>query len=100
MNIRGVLNSAVLISAAALTVIALSSFTCAQSPSREKPKLKDFGSSLKRLKWDPTKNAAVETKRKEDKAKGSDEEDVVRVESSLVVNDVLVLDQQGRPVPG
>ena len=72
----------------------------AQSPAREKPTLKDFGSSLKRLKWDPTKKAAVETKSNEDKANNSNPEDVVRVETSLVVSDVLVLDGHGRSVQG
>ena len=72
----------------------------AQSPAREKPTLKNFGSSLKRLKWDPAKNAAVETKSNQDKANDSNEEDVVRVEASLVVSDVLVLDEHGRSVPG
>jgi VWFA-related protein len=83
-----------------LSVALFSSFAFAQTPTREKPKLKDFGSSLKRLKWDPERNAAVETKRKKDKAKGSEEEDVVRVETTLIVCDVLVLDQQGHPVLG
>ncbi|MGH9901379.1 MAG: VWA domain-containing protein, partial [Pyrinomonadaceae bacterium] len=72
----------------------------AQSAERERPKLKNFGSSLKRLKWDAKKNTAVETGRKKGKEKDSDEEDVVRVETSLVVCDVLVLDGQGRPVEG
>lgn len=73
----------------------------AQSPVSERPKLKDFGSSLKRLKWDPKMNAAVRVKRKEEKAKGSvEEEDVLRIETSLVVCDILVLDAQWRPVQG
>jgi hypothetical protein len=29
--------------------------TASQSPPAEKPSLKDFGSSLKKLKWDPVK---------------------------------------------
>jgi VWFA-related protein len=86
-------------SALALSV-ALSFLTLAQEPLREKPKLKDFGSSLKRLKWDPKQNAAVETKRREDKAPGPGEDDVVRVETSLVVSNVLVLDERGQPVQG
>src|ERR671914_624517 len=83
-----------------LSVAFSGSYTLAQSPAREKPKLKNFGSSLKRLKWDAKKNAAVESKRKEEKRKDSDEEDVIRVETSLVVCDVLVLDKQGRAVEG
>ena len=86
---------------AALAVcgLALSAALCtlafAQDPPREKPKLKNFGSSIKRLKWDPKLNAAVEGKRREDKANNSGDDDVVRVETSLVVSDVLVLDQRG-----
>ena len=71
----------------------------AVSQERERPKLKDFGSSLKQLKWDPERNAAVETKPKPATARPS-EEDVVRVETSLVVCDVLVLDSSGRIVQG
>lgn len=71
----------------------------AQSPAEEKPTLKVFGSSLDRLKWDPAKQAAVETKTTE-KSEGSDTEDVVRVETQLVVCDVQVLDKRGRAVPG
>jgi VWFA-related protein len=77
--------------------IAFSSLVLAQEPPREKPRLKDFGSSLKRLKWDPKQNAAVEAKRSDDKATS---DDVVRVETSLVVSDVLVLDQRGQPISG
>src|ERR1044071_2817968 len=49
--------------------------------SKEKPKLKDFGKSLKRLKWDPKLNQAVATKTKSDRSK-PDEDDVVRVETN------------------
>ncbi len=94
------LRSAVLIITIGFTVSFSTSFAFTQSPNREKPRLKDFGNSLKRLKWDQAKGAAVEIKPKEDKAKGQDEGDVVRVETSLVVCDVLVLDQRGKPVQG
>ena len=65
----------------------------AQSQQREKPKLKDFGSSLKKLKWDPEKNETVLTQRA-----SRDDEDVITIETSLVTSDVLVTDKQGRPV--
>src|SRR6266436_2427267 len=84
----------------ALCLACLGPQSFAQSPAREKPTLKNFGSSLKRLEWDPTKKAAVETKSNEDKANNSNEEDVVRIETSLVVSDVLVLDGHGRSVQG
>ena len=65
----------------------------AQSQQREKPKLKDFGSSLKKLKWDPQKNETVITQQA-----SRDDEDVITIETSLVTSDVLVTDKQGRPV--
>jgi VWFA-related protein len=72
----------------------------AQSTIEEKPKLKDFGSSLKRLKWDARRNLAVENEHQENNGKSGDEEDVVRVETTLVISDLLVLDDRGRPVEG
>jgi len=82
---------------------SLDSPALAQSADREKPKLKDFGSSLKRIKWDAKQNAAVETKRKDEKGngeKGDSDIDVVRVETALVAGDFLVLDERGLPVKG
>ncbi len=66
-----------------------------QAPPREKPKLKDFGSSLKKLKWDPDKKQAVNAV--QPSADKSSDDDVIHVETSLVVCDVLVTDKQGRP---
>lgn len=68
----------------------------AQSPPREKPRLKDFGSSLKKLKWDPKKNEVVVSG--QSNRNGSSDDDVVRIDTSLVICDVLVTDKQGRPV--
>ena len=68
----------------------------AQSRAREKPKLNDFGSSLKKLKWDPRKNEAVVNS--QTSRNGSSDEDVVRIETTLVICDVLVTDKQGRPI--
>ncbi|HWS85910.1 MAG TPA: VWA domain-containing protein [Pyrinomonadaceae bacterium] len=71
---------------------------------RERPKWKDFGESLERLKWDESKRAAVQAKAKKEEGRKAGEEvgedEVVRVETSLVVCDVLVLDKQGRAVAG
>jgi VWFA-related protein len=66
-----------------------------QTPPREKPKLKDFGSSLKKLKWDAQKNQAVNNLQPD--PNGTADDDVVRIETSLVVCDVLVTDKDGRP---
>ena len=64
--------------------------------SHEKPKLKDFGSSLKKLKWDPERNQTTQTD-VNDRRQPQDD-DVIRIETSLVATDLLVLDRQGRPV--
>ena len=56
--------------------------------SQDKPKLKDFGSSLKKLKWDPTKKATTEIPTEN---KGKVDDDVIRVETRLVVADVLTM---------
>jgi VWFA-related protein len=100
MNNRMPAFAASLVLAIAFAFTSSTSFIVAQAPTREKPKLKNFGSSLKRLKWDSKTNATVETKGQEDKAKVTSGEEVVRVETSLVVSDVLVLDQRGQPVQG
>jgi VWFA-related protein len=101
MHNRAALSLAMVILVVGLGALPIASVAWAQSAPREKPKLKDFGSSLERLKWDARQNAAVETKRrKKEKERGADEEEVVRVETSLVVCDVLVLDKQGRAVKG
>ncbi|HJP92461.1 MAG TPA: VWA domain-containing protein [Pyrinomonadaceae bacterium] len=80
----------------ALFVIALlSASSFPQTASREKPRLKNFGSSLKKLKWDEEKKQTVNTS--QPNHNGSSDDDVVRIETSLVVCDVLVTDRQGRP---
>lgn len=62
---------------------------------KKKDRRKDFGSSVRRLKWDP------EAKQTADNSiTTSLDEDVVRVETSLVATDLLVLDRQGKPVNG
>ena len=83
----------------ALTLSLLATHSFAQSPGREKPKLKDFGSSLKKLRWDPEKNETAE--RNDGNQNGnSNEDDVVKIETSLVASDLLVVDKLGRPVHG
>ncbi len=77
-----------------ITLLCGSSFS--QTSPREKPALKDFGSSLKKLKWDPEKNQTVNSDRLS--RNGSSGDDVISIETNLVVSDVLVTDKQGRPV--
>jgi VWFA-related protein len=83
-----------LILLAFLVIGLLCGSSFSQAPPRQKPKLKDFGSSVKKLKWDPQKNQAVNTV--QPGPNGSSDDDVIRIETSLVVCDVLVTDRQGR----
>ena len=66
--------------------------------SRDKPKLKTFGSSLKKLKWDPERNQTSDATNPSSATEPDD--DVIRIETSLVASDVLVLDRQGYAVKG
>lgn len=84
---------AALLVASVLLLLAIFTSSFPQSPQREKPKLKDFGSSLRKLKWDPEKNETVSSQQA-----SSNDEDVIRIETSLVTSDVLVTDKQGRPI--
>ena len=81
-----------------IALVTLSLLAQTQSPPKRK-KLKDFGSSLRQLKWNAEKNAAVETSPAHQGA-NSDELDVVRIETTLVSSDLLVVDQQGKSVTG
>jgi len=87
-----------------LVVIYSASFlgqsVLAQSSDRENPRSRDLGPTLKRINSDAKKKARIEADQKEDKERAPDEEDVVRVDTSLVVCDVLVMDKQGKPVQG
>jgi VWFA-related protein len=79
-----------------LTLLLLVAITPSQQ--REKPKLKDFGSSLRRLKWDPVKKEARETYRPTDGT--TRDEDTIVFDTTLVACDLLITDRQGRPVKG
>jgi VWFA-related protein len=81
---------------------ALLSFALLANPvhaqqSREKPRLKDFGSSLKKLKWDPETNRTTEIP---NPRSPNTDDDVIRIDTLLVAADLLVLDKQGNPVRG
>ena len=72
---------------------------------KERPRPRDFGSSLNQAKPDPKKKKAeVESKPKPspktNPKSGTDDIDVLKVETSLVTSDVLVLDAKGNPVVG
>lgn len=82
-----------------LLIVALltSSFAQSSAPQKRK-KIKDFGSSLKRLKWDPQKNAVVQIPSTDDVA--NSEEDIIRIDTSLVSCELLVVDREGKSVAG
>ena len=66
-----------------------------QTTERKKPKIKNFGSSLKRT---PQENLKHSKKKKESK-NGVDEE-TIKIETNLVVFDFLVITAKGFPVKG
>lgn len=74
--------------------------TFAQSPPQKRKKIKNFGSSLKRLKWNPQKNAAVEIEGGPSAVEAVGEDDVIRIDTSLVTCELLVLDEHGKNVSG
>jgi VWFA-related protein len=86
-----------------LTCTFLSSSTISQTADSEKPKLNDFGSSLKRLKWDPKLKASVGIEDSDTKVKRENRTSdpaTIRVETALVLADYLVVDKGGTPVLG
>ena len=76
--------------------LALTPLTClAQSTPKKRPKLKDFGFSLGRLKRDSPKNQAASREREKNSETELDEGDVIRIESNLVTSEISVLDDKG-----
>jgi VWFA-related protein len=75
-------------------VISCAALQSVQDPSGVKQQQKSFGSSLKKLKWDPKKKRAVEIDDKETKGSkgGADvqSDDALRLETLLVAFDVAV----------
>jgi VWFA-related protein len=94
------LSAIVPVAIAAILGLQPGSSVQAQSETQAKPKARDFGSSLERLKWDPQKGTAVETRKPGDRFRPQNEADVVRVETNLVICDVQVRDRSGRIVEG
>src|SRR5258706_14674863 len=74
------------------------SYAQSQSETQERRRLEDFGSSLKRLKWDPEKGTAVETGKPGGQPRPQSDGDVVRVETNLAVCDVQGRAKSGRIV--
>jgi len=72
-------------------------FASRPQKTKKKSRIETFGSSLKKLKWDPEQNQTSEVS-----STGSvnSDDDVIRVDTLLIATDLLVLDKQGRPVQG
>jgi VWFA-related protein len=68
----------------------------AQPVLKEKAETKNFGKSLKKY----SKKSDADSKNKEKKSENTNEDETIRVETNLVVCDVLVLDKQGRAIQG
>ena len=81
-------------------ILSLLTVSVAQSPPPKRKKIKNFGSSLKRLKWNPQKNATDEVATAVIEAEEVGEDDVIRIDTSLVTSDLLVLDRKGNNVAG
>ena len=90
--------------AALVVVLSLSLLTVCfgQSQPRKKKPIKDFGSSLKRLKSKPPQQPGpVEAPSPaKPQAQEVDEGDVIRTDSSLVSSELLILDSRGNYVAG
>jgi VWFA-related protein len=82
--------------AVAAVALCLPALTYAQKQTQ---KQRDFGSSVRQLKWDPEAKQTTDTS-KTGVSSSEPEEDVVRVETNLVATDLLVLDGRGKPVAG
>src|SRR5215468_2805365 len=81
----------------ALCAALIYPFVSNLTEAQEKQKREDFGSSLKRLKWDEKEQKAVESRKGDERA---DSGEVIKVETALAVFDILALDKEGRAVSG
>lgn len=93
LKLRLLLSITVTCSAALLSFASL-----AQSPPPQRPKLKDFGSSLDHLKRERPKRQS--DSKKGDKKTGDEleEGDVIRTETNLVTSEIAVFDDRGNLV--
>ena len=78
-----------------LVIGVFDSSILAQSKQKQRPKLKDFGFSLDRLKRDAPKKQPVSRKDEMKSETELDEGDVIRIESNLVTSEISVLDDRG-----
>src|SRR5262249_53998986 len=83
-----------------MTMLALCSALASplvNNSTQAQEKREEFGSSLKRLKWDEKRQEVVETKRE---GARSDSEMVIRVETAVARFEILGGDKQGQAVSG
>ena len=97
MHVKGVQSILIVILSLNLLTVCF-----AQSEPRKKKPIKDFGSSLKRLKSPPPQPAPALAPTPTTKTQGDevDEGDVIRTDTTLVSAELLVIDSRGNYVPG
>jgi VWFA-related protein len=84
-------------------LLAFASYSLGQTPSapptksasQEKPKLKDFGASLRKFG-----KKEKDTSKAENGQSEINDEDIIRIKTDLVISDVLVVNQKGNVVLG
>lgn len=86
--------SPVIVCFSCLVLISLCLSLFAQTTERKKPKIKDFGSSLSRK---PEDNL---NQKREKNEKEAEDDDIIRIDTNLVVADCLVLDKKGNAIYG
>lgn len=93
MKYKKILNFVLLGFGISFIVLSLNISIQSQTDSNEKPRLKNFGSSLKGKK-------SKDKSEKTTKQANDEDEDVIKVETNLVRTDVLVIDEKGNAVLG
>ena len=91
-------NSALVILICCLISLFSNTLIQAQLVPKEKPKIKNFGSSLKPKKEKNKGNSGTNLEKSKKADEGTD--DVIRIETRLVRTDVLVVDQRGKAILG
>src|SRR5436190_2368362 len=81
-----------------VALVLLIGVTVFAQQKRDQPRTKEFGSSLKKLKWDPEQNQTTDNNPANAGAEPDD--DVVTFQTTLVASDLHVLDGRGRAVKG
>jgi len=81
-----------------VALVLLLCVTVFAQQKRDKPRTKEFGSSLKKLKWDPEQNQTTDSNPSNPGAEPDD--DILTFQTTLVASDLLVLDRQGHAVKG